>query len=119
MTREYVDYRYGDHYWVNEFIQPHNFEVERVANGLGCNLAGDGFSQAVVSYIRDSLKYPLDSQGQPATDGEQRRYKRWIFKYLWNTKRYYVWAFPAQVIVSGYGYCAESANLCTSLLRSK
>ena len=117
MTTPIVDFRYGDKYFVTEFVQPDNYEVKRIIDSIE-HTSNDCFVLGVANYIRDKIKYPFDRSGEPATEGEQRRYKRgcgWIRK----DARYYVWGFPAMVAVSGYGYCAESANLCTSLLRAK
>ena len=118
MTKQVVDFRYGDCYFVTEFVQPENYEVKRIAGSLGCDVSNDEFLVAASNWVRDNITYPLDRSGEPATEGEQKRYK-WCWRFLIDKKRYYVWSFPAMVITTGYGYCAESANLLTSLLRAK
>ena len=112
-----VDFRWGDLYWITDFVTPHNPDIEQVARGFSAG-NNNGFVAQVVAFIRDDFTYPLVG-GQPSTDGQFLRYRKGIFRYGWRVCRYYVWAFPAEVLQSKLGYCAETANVCTSLLRTR
>ena len=117
MENNIVDYRFGDRYRVTEFVQPNNYAVQEALKSL----PGPPGIIPLVNFIRDEFKYPLDSGGNPSTDGHFLRYHKRTFppEFQFNVSRYYIWAFPAEVLISKIGYCAETANLATSLLRAK
>ena len=115
-----VGYRFGDKYWITDFVTPNNPDIELVVKGFDAG-NNDGLVSQVASYIRDGFQYPLFGN-LPSADGKILRYNRrrlFSVKYRWKVYRYYVWAFPAEVIQSKLGYCAETANLCVSLLRTR
>jgi len=120
-----VNYRFGDKYFVTEFIQPDTFEVRNVAKTLRNtsaypypHLSPDKEVELVSVFVRQDFTYPLDHSGNPATNGIFKRYRAGWGQYLYNVFKYYVWAFPSEVMNSRYGYCAETANLMTSILRA-
>jgi len=114
-----VDYRYRDKWPVTAFIMPHNPDIQVVAANF-IHTTDDDYVKAVATYMRDNYKYPLDIFDLPSTDGQHSRYHKKILfifpRYQWKRWRYYVWGFPNEVIQSGLGYCAETANLGASLL---
>jgi hypothetical protein len=120
-----VDYRFGEKYSVTSFIQPDVYEVQNVASMLKRfpsypypELSKDKLVELASAFIRKDFVYPLDNSGKPAVDGSLIRYRKSWFTHLVDEYRYYVWAFPSEVLKSGYGYCAETANLMTSILRA-
>jgi hypothetical protein len=110
-------YRWGDRYYVCDFIIPKNPDIQDVVAGFG-NVEGDKFVEAVAAYIRDNFQYPLWN-GNPTCDGQLLRYTQGPLKHGFKCCVYYVWAFPPEVIQSKLGYCAETGNLAESLLLSK
>ena len=114
-----VDFRWGDLYWITDFVTPHNPDIEQVAGGFSAG-NNNGFVAQVASYIRDDFQYPFLGT-MPSADGQILRYRKTIFppRYGWRVCRYYVWAFPSEVLLSKLGYCSESTNLYVSLLRTR
>ena len=112
-----VSYRFGDSYWVTDFVVPRNPDIQDVVAGFG-NVTGDKFVEAVAAYIRDNYQYPLWN-GNPTCDGQLLRYTKGLLAHGFKCCMYYVWAFPPEVIQSKLGYCAETGNLAESLLLSK
>lgn len=112
-----VSYRFGDSYWVTDFVVPKNPDIRDVVTTLG-NVEGDKFVEAVAAYIRDNFQYPL-WDGNPSCDGQLLRYTQGFLKHGFKCCMFYVWAFPPEVIQSKLGYCAETGNLAESLLVNK
>lgn len=109
-----VDYRFGDRWLVTDFITPMNPDILNV----GLVSAGDELVEKVSAFIRDNFVYPMAGD-MPSADGQLLRYTQGIMKHGFKCCRYYVWAFPAEVLQSKLGYCAETGNLAGSLLVSK
>lgn len=119
-----VPWRYGERYLVTEFIQHQNVAVREIAGALPNKGAispvrtftQDDFVLAASIHIRDGYYYPLDSAGNPSASGQLLRYKKGFMSYHFKKCEDYVWALPCEVINTKCGYCAETANLATSLL---
>lgn len=107
-----VSYRFGDSYWVTDFVVPKNPDIQNVVTALG-NVEGDKFVEAVATYIRDNFQYPLWNDN-PSCDGQLLRYTQGVLKHGFKCCEYYVWAFPPEVIQSKLGYCLvpETKILC-------
>jgi len=120
MSMPICDYRFGNLEYVTSFVTPHNPDIEDVVAGFR-DVVGDDFVKAVANFIGDGFEYPLDNGGNPSTDGQMLRYHKAIFppNYQWKDCRFYVWAYPSEVLQSKLGYCAETANLALSLLLNK
>ena len=115
-----VPWRFGERYLVTEFIQHQNVAVKEIANSLQIwpyNASNqDKFVEAASVHIRDAYFYPLDDAGNPSTSGQLLRYRKGFMKYHFKKCEDYVWALPVEVINTKCGYCAETANLATSIL---
>ncbi len=116
MEQQIVDFRFNDKYAVSEFIQSKSFEIQKLAKHLS-SYSQDATIRKVSLFIRDGFQYPLDQSKNPSTDGEFARYKT-LLSHRYQAFRYYVWAFPVEVLMSKLGYCAETANLMTSILKA-
>jgi len=112
-----VAYRFGDRYLVTDFVTPGNPDISQVVASFG-DVKGDDFVEKVAAYVRDHFQYPLWN-GNPSCDGQLLRYTQGLLKHGYKSCMFYVWAFPAEVLQSKLGYCAESANLTESLLVNK
>jgi len=112
-----VNYRFNDRYWVTDFVTPGNPDIQQVIADLG-DAKGDEFVEQIAEFIRDNFQYPL-WDGNPSVDGQLLRYTQGLFKHGYKCCMFYVWAFPAEVLQSKLGYCAESGNLAESLLVNK
>lgn len=112
-----VDYRFNDKWLVTSFVTPKNPDVKDVVTSFG-DAQGDEFVEKVAAYIRDNFEYPMAGD-LPLADGQLLRYTNSLFSHKFKECRYYVWAFPAEVLASELGYCAETSNLAESLLLSK
>jgi len=110
---EIVDYRFGEQLYINEFLTPDSFMIKSAVDSLP--LSGDVIKN-IADFIRDGFKYPFTSSGIPSTDGQLLRYKKGLLGYHFKECRNYVVAYPIETLVSKYGFCIETANLCTSLL---
>lgn len=110
-----VPWRYGERYLVTDFIQHQNVAVREIALSLPSG-SQDEFVLAASVHIRDGYYYPLDNAGNPSTSGQLLRYRKGLMSYHFKKCEDYVWALPCEVINTGCGYCAETANLATSLL---
>ncbi|GAJ19661.1 unnamed protein product [marine sediment metagenome] len=77
MANVTVSYRFGDSYWVTDFVTPHNPDIEQVITNFG-NAEGDEFVEKVAAYIRDNFEYPIVSVPlvgeMPSADGQLLRY---------------------------------------------
>jgi len=118
MTQVVVDFRFGDKYWVTEFVQPKTFEVYRLYENLKTE-DNDQYVKNVADHIRDNYQYPFDSSGKPSASAQlllfQIGWGRWHFKRCVE----YHWNLVSETIVSRKGICIDSSILCTSLLRAK
>jgi len=112
-----VDYRFSDRWLVTDFITPKNPDIQNVISSFG-DAKGGKFVEKVAAYIRDNFEYPK-VDNIPSADGQLLRYTMGFMKHGFKECRYYVWAFPAEVIASKLGYCAETGNLAESLLVNK
>jgi len=112
-----VSYRFNDRYWVTDFITPNNPDIQQVIADLG-DAKGDEFVEQIAEFIRDNFQYPLWNEN-PSVDGQLLRYSQGFLKHGYKCCKFYVWAFPAEVLQSKLGFCAESANLAESLLINK
>lgn len=110
-----VPWRFGERYLVTEFIQHQNAAVKEIADSLPSNNQ-DEFVLETSVHIRDSYYYPLDDARNPSTSGQLLRYRKGFMSYHFKKCESYVWALPCEVINTGCGYCAETANLATSIL---
>lgn len=110
-----VSWRWGERYLVTEFIQHQNVAVKEIASSLPANNQ-DEFVLAASVHIRDSYYYPLDDAGNPSTSGQLLRYHKGFMSYHFKRCESYVWGLPVEVINTKAGYCAETANLATSIL---
>ena len=110
-----VDFRWGDKYKATEFIQPRSLEIATKAKKL--NATGDVIDK-VAAFIRDHFAYPLIG-GQPSADGQFLRYRKSLLGYHWKKCVFYMWSFPAEVLLQKLGICIDTANLATSLLRAE
>lgn len=113
-----VAYRFGDRYWVTDFVTPGNPDISQVVTGILGDVKGDDFVEKVAVYIRDNFQYPLWN-GNPSCNGQLLRYTQGFLKHGYKSCMFYVWAFPAEVLQSRLGYCAETGNLAESLLVNK
>lgn len=114
-----VDYRFSDKHLATWFIEVSNPAIQSLVKSWE-PIAGDKFVEMVASYIRDGFIYPLTNTGQPACAGQLKRYKKGSLSgYIFSSCKYYVWGLVGETIVSGYAYCAESANLGTSIMLNK
>lgn len=112
-----VTWRWGERYLVTEFIQHRNVAVREIANSLPTFTNNpDEFVLAASVHIRDGYYYPLDDAGNPSTSGQLLRYRKGLMKYHFKKCVDYAWALPCEVINTKCGYCAETANLATSIL---
>ncbi len=110
-----VSWRFGERYLVTDFIQHQNVAVREIASSLPKNNQ-DEFVLAASVHIRDYYFYPLDDAKNPSTSGQLLRYRKGFLSYHFKRCESYVWALPVEVINTGCGYCAETANLATSIL---
>jgi|GEM_PF-6894758 len=118
MNAPIVNYRFGDLYYVTEFVMTKNAMIIDAYNNLK-NEDNDKFVENVAKWIRDEFKYPLDNAEQPAAQAQLLMFKKSIMSYLFKKCVEYHWTFPTEVIASGYGICIDTANLTESVLRVK
>lgn len=113
-------WRFGERYLVTEFVQHQNVAVKEIANSLQtAPYNADNQNQFVLAasvHIRDDYFYPLDDAGNPSTSGQLLRYRKGFMKYHFKVCEAYIWGLPCEVINTKCGYCAETANLATSIL---
>ena len=112
-----VDYRFANKELVTSFVTPENPDVQQVVATFG-DAVGDDFVERVEAFIRDGFKYPVAGD-MPLADGQLLRYTDGLFSHKFKCCRYYVWAFPSEVLQSKLGFCAETGNLAESLLINK
>ena len=111
-----IDWRFGDKYYVIEFVRPDTYEVERVSEELKGKDDLETFLN-VCKYIRDNFYYPLDWRKQPSCDGQFLKSRRGLSTYHFRRCVPYMWMFPSEVINCGFGICIDTALLCTSIFR--
>ena len=111
-----INYRFGDKWLITDFVTPQNPDVQHVLIGFGGILVvGDDLVKVVAEFVRDNFEYPMVGD-TPSADGQLLRYMEGLFKHKFKDCEFYVWAFPAEVLQSHLGYCAETGNLAESLL---
>ncbi|RLF82417.1 hypothetical protein DRN38_00155 [Thermococci archaeon] len=111
-----ISWRFGDEYYITEFIKPNTYMVEYVAE----KLKGKDNVETVLNiakFIRDNFYYPLDSRGNPSTDGQFLKSKRTMFSYHFKKCVQYMWLFPSEVLNMGFGICIDTSVLAVSLMR--
>ena len=107
-----VDFRFGDKWFITDFVTPKNPTVAEVTDGLiGTN--------AISEYIRDQYSYPFNAIGQPATNSQLCNAEFYPNFPMFQSSilRPYAWDFPAETVITKSGYCVETANLMCSMLR--
>jgi len=124
---------------LTEFVDPKAYAIQKQVEEW-IKLSVDEFIKKVAHYVRDGWKYPLNSDGEPATEHQwnYHRYgstcsvrktvnrimgylgyvwadnkKQWLFSYEW----WYVWQDVLMTCRTGWGICIDTALLCTSFLR--
>lgn len=102
------------------FIEVSSGEAKALARRLRRRTALET-AKSVYRFNVRNVKYPLTADGSPATGFEVKAYP-WLsiglFKlYLATYSQPYAWLLPSQVLKLGYGLCADTSNLCTTLLR--
>jgi len=112
-----VDYRFGDKYYVTEFVRPETFMIKNIAE----KLKGKNDIETVLNvskYIRDEFYYPLDCFRNPSCDGMFLKSKKSWFS--WHFKKHvsYMWLFPSECINVKFGICIDTSLVCTSILRN-
>lgn len=112
-----VDYRFGNKELITSFVTLHNPDIQQVITTFG-DAEGDSFVEKVAAFIRENFEYPMAGD-LPLADGQLLRYTDGLFSHKVKCCRYYVWAFPSEVLQSKLGYCAETGNLAVSLLVNK
>jgi len=110
MNAPIVNYRFGDLYYVTEFVMTKNAMIIDAYNNLK-NEDNDKFVENVAKWIRDEFKYPLDNAEQPAAQAQLLMFKKSIMNYLFKKCVEYHWTFPTEVIASGYGICVPPDTL--------
>ena len=111
-----VDYRFGDKYYVTEFVRPYTFMVKCISK----TLKGKNDVETVINvarFIRDEFYYPLDIFKNPSCDAMFLKSRK--FCYSWHFKKYvnYLWLFPSECLLMKFGICIDTSLLCTSILR--
>jgi len=111
-----VDWRFGDKYYVTEFIMVGNSMIRDEYEKLK-DADENAFIENVATWIRDNFQYPIDYRGNPAAQAQLLKYKRnplnWMFKKCVD----YHWSFPTEVLVTKLGICIDTSNLAESVLR--
>jgi len=110
-----VDWRFGDKYYVTEFITPRNVMVENIARLYKGRSEIESFIN-VARWIRDKFYYPLDWRGQPSCDGQFLKSRKRFGSYHFRKCVAYMWLFPPETINMGFGICIDTALLATSVL---
>ncbi len=110
-----VDWRFGDRYFITEFVRPNTFEVELMAERLRARSAEERVLN-VARWIRDDFYYPLDWRGQPSADGQLLKSRRAIGSYHFKKCVNYMWLFPSETIMMGFGICIDTSLVATSVL---
>jgi len=105
---------------VRSFIEVSSREVRALAERLRRRTPIET-ARSVYRFNVRNVKYPLTADGSPAAGFEVKAYP-WLsiglFKlYLATYSQPYAWLLPSQVLKLGYGLCADTSNLCTTLLR--
>jgi hypothetical protein len=112
-----VDYRWGDKYKPQEFIQRASYEIQEKAKYFS-NIH-DKFVEEVTAFIRDDFIYPLIA-GEPSCDGQFARFRKSMCKYRFKKYVFYMWSFPVETLtLFKAGICVDTAHLACSLLRVK
>lgn len=112
-----VDFRFGEKYYVTEFVKPNTFEIAKVCEEKLRGRDLDETLKNILKFIRDEFVYPFDYLGNPSTNGlllrHRKMYGKWYFKSYVN----YMWDFPSETLIKRCGVCIDTSNLCCSLLR--
>lgn len=121
MVNPTVDYRFGDRWTTADFVQVQNPSVSEMTTHLDNQKYKDGFIEEVAYHINVDYKYPLNILQQPAAEASLQKFSKLpLLKIIWQFGRSvdYHWQFPTEVIECKGGICIDTANLCTSILRS-
>jgi hypothetical protein len=116
-----VDFRFGESYYVNDFLQINNPSVAAALTEALQQLNGsnDQKIEVIADYIKRKYQYPFMVDGSPSCGGYFLRYQKDSkFKdFHWHAIRDYMWSFPAECIVQKLGICIDTSNLAFSLLK--
>ncbi|MBS7658096.1 MAG: transglutaminase-like domain-containing protein [Candidatus Bathyarchaeia archaeon] len=113
-----VDFRFGEQYYVNDFLQLNNPTLKAIVSKITFN-SNDEKVKAITEYIKKNYTYPFMMDGTPSCGGyflrfqKDNRFKGWY----WKAIRDYMWSFPVECAIQGYGICIDTSNLAFSLLR--
>ena len=109
-----VDFRFGDKWFITDFVTPNNPTVAEITDAL------TGIT-AIAEYIRDEYSYPFNAIGQPATNSQLCNAEFYPNFPMFQSSilRPYAWDFPAETVITKSVYCVETANLMCSILRRK
>lgn len=110
-----VDYRFGDRYYITEFVRPDTYLVVDAAERLG---AADPATKVlnVARWIRDNFYYPLTATGQPSADGQLLKSSKGFAAYHFKKCVPYMWLFPGECIYMRFGICIDTSLVATSVL---
>ncbi|MEM2122925.1 MAG: transglutaminase domain-containing protein [Candidatus Bathyarchaeia archaeon] len=111
-----IPYRFGEAYYVTQFIQPYNPGVLEAYRRCW-NQDKDGLVENVAEYVKLNLRYPMDRDGQPLCQGEFKRFEFQRGMWLWRRSADYAWSLPGETLAQGWGICIDTANLAVSILR--
>lgn len=112
-----VPWRWGEKYKVTEFIQNNNQAILEIASYIKEeDKSPDDIVLNLSHYIRDNFFYPLNNIGNPSTSGSLLRYRFSLCKFHFKKSEDYIWGLPCEIVNYSCGYCAETANLATSIL---
>ena len=118
-----VDFRFGELYYTNDFLQVNNPSVATALTEafqqLDLNASNDQKVEVLADYIKRKYQYPFMVDETPSCGGYFLRYQKdsKFRDFHWRAIRDYMWSFPAECIVQGYGICIDTSNLAFSLLK--
>jgi len=110
---------FGEYYHICEFIQVDNLQMQDLADSIG-GRDDEETAKAIFNVICREITYPLDLLGQPSTAHKVYLFPKFfffLFHYVFGLQ--YSWRLPNQTWTTKTGFCACTANLCTTLLRIK
>ncbi len=110
-----IDWRFGDKYYITEFVRPDTYEVVTSADRLRATTAEQKVLN-VARWIRDEFYYPLDWRGQPSADGQLLKSRKAIGSYHFKKCVNYMWLFPGECIMMRFGICIDTSLVTTSVL---
>ncbi len=112
-----IDWRFGDKYYITEFITPDTYMVEKVSKKLKCKTEKETIIK-IAKYIRDNFYYPFNWRGYPSADAQFLKSKKYPGNYHFKKCVDYMWLFPSETINVGFGICIDTSLLAVSLMRN-